>query len=48
MELRHRNQLLYADKFSLLDEMSSKGMSNYRPDQIATILRQREYVSRDA
>lgn len=45
MELRHRNQLLRSDKFSLLDEMSSQDMGNYRPDQIATILRQREYVS---
>lgn len=33
------------DKLSFLDELTSEKMALYRPDQIATILRQREEVS---
>lgn len=33
------------DKFSLLDQISPEQMANYRPDQIATLLRQKEKVN---
>jgi hypothetical protein len=32
------------DKLSFLKELTPKQMASYRPDQIATILRQREEV----
>ncbi|KAJ2968096.1 hypothetical protein NQ176_g9344 [Zarea fungicola] len=32
------------DKFSLLDQISPEQMANYRPEQIATLLRQKEKV----
>ncbi|ATY58297.1 hypothetical protein A9K55_002317 [Cordyceps militaris] len=32
------------DKFSFLDQISSEKMASYRPDQIATLLRQKEKV----
>lgn len=33
------------DKFSFLDQISSEKMASYRPDQIATLLRQKEKVT---
>lgn len=32
------------DKFSFLDQISFEKMASYRPDQIATLLRQKEKV----
>lgn len=34
------------DKFSFLDDLSFERMVSYRPDQIATLLRQKEKVIR--
>jgi hypothetical protein len=45
MTLRPRSAAARADRFSFFGEVTQEQMSEYRPDQVQTILRQREGVS---
>lgn len=44
MELRPRSPAARADRLSFLDEITPEQFSNYRPDQVQKVLRQREAV----
>ncbi|KAG9250757.1 uncharacterized protein F5Z01DRAFT_677578 [Emericellopsis atlantica] len=44
MSIRERSAAARRDRLSFLEELDSKQLSQYRPDQIVTILRQREEV----
>ncbi|RDA86254.1 hypothetical protein CP532_5111 [Ophiocordyceps camponoti-leonardi (nom. inval.)] len=44
LKIRKGSPAAREDKFSLLDEMTPQQLAGYRPDQVATLLRQRENV----
>lgn len=44
--LRKRSRAARESSLSFFDEITPQQMTNYRPDQIATILKQRDNVSR--
>lgn len=44
LDVRERSPAAREDRFSFLSEITPRQMSQYRPDQIATILKQRENV----
>lgn len=45
LSVRERSPAAREDKFSFLKEITPEQMASYSPEQIATILRQRENVS---
>lgn len=45
MDLSHTTEPAEYDKFRFLDDLTADEMCHYRPDQIATILRQRDQVN---
>jgi hypothetical protein len=44
LDIRDRSPAARQDKYSLFGEMTQAQMHNYRPDQIARLLQQRENV----